>query len=143
MISVPGIFEPYSWNGRLLIDGVVVNPLPVSVARSMGANIVIAVQVPAPGKVTMEANARAGSRRRKNDYGIISSIVRSHHFVGDRLADKSASDADVFIKPDVTRFGWREYRSAPAIIEAGYQAGQRAVTRISELIWGERRPGSH
>lgn len=130
-ISVPGIFEPYLLNGRLLIDGVVVNPLPVSVARSMGADIVIAVQVPAPGKVAMEAQARAGNHRRKADYNIVSTIVRSHHFVGDMLANKAASEADVLIKPDVARFGWREYRSAPDIIDAGFQAGWQALTRIS------------
>jgi NTE family protein len=139
-ISVPGIFEPYVLEGRILVDGVVVNPLPVSVARAMGANIVIAVQVPAPGKVNMEASARTNrqpsGRKRKNDYNIIGAIVRSHHYVGDRLADKSASEADIFIKPEVTGFGWREYSAAPAIIEAGYRAGQAAVQQILGLIRG-------
>jgi len=136
-ISVPGIFEPYPLNGRLLIDGVVVNPLPVSVARSMGADIVIAVQVPAPGKVSMEAGAlRTAGGRKRQAYSIVSSIVRSHHFVGERLADKMASEADVFIKPDVTRFGWREYRAAPDIIEAGYQAGQAALGQIRGMLGG-------
>lgn len=135
-ISVPGIFEPYSLDGRVLVDGVVVNPLPVSIARSMGADLVVAVQVPAPGKVTMEAGARISGKRVRNEYGIFASIVRAHHFVGDRLADKSAAEADVFIKPDVTRFGWREYSAAPEIIAAGYQAGQEAAARILELIGG-------
>lgn len=138
-ISVPGIFEPYSLQGRLLIDGVVVNPLPVSVARAMGANIVIAVQVPAPGKVSMEASARANNRKQRSHHSLISSIIRSHHFVGERLADKSASEADVFIKPDVTRFGWREYRAASEIIEAGYQAGQGAIKQIKDLMQGNSR----
>lgn len=134
-ISVPGIFEPYPLNGRILVDGVVVNPLPVSVARAMGADIVVGVQVPAPGKVNMEAGARAG-RKRRNEYSLISSIIRSHHFVGERLADQSAADADVFIKPDVTRFGWREYRAAPEIIAEGVKAGEAAVKQIRALIRG-------
>jgi len=44
-ISVPGIFTPVRSNGRILVDGGLTNPVPVSVARSMGADIVIAVDL--------------------------------------------------------------------------------------------------
>ncbi|MDD3610525.1 MAG: patatin-like phospholipase family protein [Halothiobacillaceae bacterium] len=42
-ISVPGIFTPLRSNGRILVDGGLVNPVPVSVARAMGADLIIAV----------------------------------------------------------------------------------------------------
>jgi NTE family protein len=44
-ISIPGIFTPTLVNGRHLVDGGLVNPLPVSVCRAMGADLVIAVDV--------------------------------------------------------------------------------------------------
>ena len=44
-ISVPGIFTPVRRNGRVLVDGGLVNPVPVSTARSMGAEFVIAVDL--------------------------------------------------------------------------------------------------
>jgi len=44
-ISVPGIFTPVRRNGRVLVDGGLVNPVPVNVVRAMGADIVIAVDV--------------------------------------------------------------------------------------------------
>lgn len=44
-ISVPGMFTPVRRNGEVLVDGSLVNPVPVSVARSMGADIVIAVDL--------------------------------------------------------------------------------------------------
>lgn len=44
-ISVPGIFTPVRSNGRILVDGGLTNPVPVSVARAMGADIVIAVDL--------------------------------------------------------------------------------------------------
>ncbi|MGQ0596787.1 patatin-like phospholipase family protein [Aquabacterium sp.] len=44
-ISVPGIFTPVRSNGRVLVDGGLVNPVPVSVARAMGADLVIAVDL--------------------------------------------------------------------------------------------------
>jgi NTE family protein len=43
--SVPGLLKPVRHSGRLLVDGALVNPVPVSVARDMGADIVIAVDV--------------------------------------------------------------------------------------------------
>lgn len=44
-ISVPGMFTPAKVNGKMLVDGGLVNPVPVSVARAMGADIVIAVDL--------------------------------------------------------------------------------------------------
>jgi len=44
-ISVPGVFTPIQKNGRTLVDGGLVNPVPVSTVRSMGADIVIAVDL--------------------------------------------------------------------------------------------------
>lgn len=44
-IAVPGIFTPVRSNGRILVDGGLVNPMPVSVARAMGADLVIAVDL--------------------------------------------------------------------------------------------------
>ena len=44
-ISIPGIFTPVRNNGRILVDGGLVNPIPVSVVRKMGADFVIAVDL--------------------------------------------------------------------------------------------------
>jgi len=44
-IAIPGLLAPVPWQGRLLVDGALANPLPVSVARALGADFVIAVNV--------------------------------------------------------------------------------------------------
>ncbi|MCD6249761.1 MAG: patatin-like phospholipase family protein [candidate division Zixibacteria bacterium] len=54
-ISIPGIFTPVRNNGRILVDGGLVNPVPVSVAREMGADFVIAVDL-SHGLVNEEAS---------------------------------------------------------------------------------------
>ena len=64
----------------------------------------------------------------------MSTIVRSHQFGADQLAEHALAEADVLIRPEVARFGWREYRAAPQIIEAGFQAGQAAIPAIEALI---------
>ena len=43
-MSVPGALPPYKLNGHMLVDGGVVNNMPVDVARAMGADVVIAVR---------------------------------------------------------------------------------------------------
>lgn len=43
--SMPGLLAPVAWNGYWLVDGAVVNPVPVSLARALGADIVIAVDL--------------------------------------------------------------------------------------------------
>jgi len=54
--AIPGIFQPGRWEGRLLVDGGLVEPLPIRVCRELGADIVIAVDTnPAPKPTTPEA----------------------------------------------------------------------------------------
>ncbi len=45
--ALPGIFEPVRWGGRWLMDGALVNPVPVNIARALGADKVIAVNISA------------------------------------------------------------------------------------------------
>ncbi|QOX80386.1 patatin-like phospholipase family protein [Trichlorobacter lovleyi] len=78
-ISVPGIFTPTRSNGRLVVDGGLVNPVPVSVVRAMGADIVIAVDLNhqivtgknlkplLANKVTAEGNSMSGQMSRWMD----------------------------------------------------------------------------
>jgi len=44
-IALPGLFAPVRWRGDLLVDGGLCNPVPVSLARAMGANVVVAVDL--------------------------------------------------------------------------------------------------
>jgi len=132
-ISIPGIFEPVRIDGRLLVDGAVVTPLPVGPVRAMGADLVIAVHVPAPGRVSDERKRAAGHRFDQR-HNLISTIVRSYAFASDVLAERAALDADVCIRPDVALFGWRDYRAAAAIIEAGRQAGRAQIETIKQQL---------
>jgi NTE family protein len=44
-IALPGLFAPARWEGELMVDGGLANPIPVSLARAMGADTVIAVDL--------------------------------------------------------------------------------------------------
>lgn len=60
-IAIPGIFTPVVRDGKVMVDGGLVNPVPVRVAREMGADYVIAVDV---------NHGRVGARRRKSQQSL-------------------------------------------------------------------------
>jgi NTE family protein len=87
--SVPGIFIPFKFEDKMLVDGGLVDPVPVDVVREMGADIVIGVslkdiQVDTPPDVS----------------NIISILSRSIYIMLEELNDVSSSKADIIIKPE-------------------------------------------
>lgn len=44
-VAIPGVFTPFKYRGRILVDGGIVNPVPVNIVREMGADVVIAVDL--------------------------------------------------------------------------------------------------
>ena len=44
-VAIPGVFTPFKYNGRVLVDGGIVNPVPVNVVKQMGAEVIIAVDL--------------------------------------------------------------------------------------------------
>lgn len=88
-ISMPVMFPPAKWGNRFLIDGGVVNPLPVNVVRNMGATIVVAVNVlaiaqpekvekPVEKKAEMRPSPRAGNTHLLSVKEKINRLVRGH-----------------------------------------------------------------
>lgn len=65
-ISIPGVFTPVRRDGQWLVDGGLVNPLPVSVARAMGATQVVAIDI---NLLEGDATHRAQTRGRRTEHG--------------------------------------------------------------------------
>ncbi|MGB9860759.1 MAG: patatin-like phospholipase family protein [Candidatus Bipolaricaulaceae bacterium] len=60
--AIPGIFQPVRWEGRLLVDGGMVEPLPVQICRELGADLIIAVDTnPAPKPTTLQSRKNMAS----------------------------------------------------------------------------------
>ena len=58
---------------------------------------------------------------------ILETLSRSTTLAGSSRANANKLAADIYLKPDLTRFGSLDFKSAEAIIEAGYQAGLSAL----------------
>ncbi len=88
--SVPGVFQPVRINGRDYVDGGLVSPVPVRVARRLGAEIVIATDIGSPP----EGNKVSGT---------LSLLLQSLNIMGRALANEELMLADVVVRPDVSR----------------------------------------
>jgi NTE family protein len=117
--SVPRIFVPPVINGEEDVDGGLSSPVPVKVARAMGADIVIAVDVSWFGQ------ARARSPDEMARYG------RSERYVryGDEL-----EEADVVIVPRTVRTRMLDFDHKESNIAAGEAAGREAVPQLRAAL---------
>jgi NTE family protein len=138
-ISVPGIFTPVRSNGRILVDGGLVNPVPVSVARSMGADIVIAVDLNhdiVEGK-NFKPFANHVNDEEKKEIGIFShwmdSYRQSIQGLKSRLLSHESPVAAQFMR-------WVSTEPLPSIFEVLLASINIMETRITQTRLGLDRP---
>lgn len=118
--SIPGAVAPIEIGGRLLADGGVVNNLPISVVRELGADIVIAVSLHGP----------LGRRPRNRREILLSSFETLFAHAGDDPAS-----ADVHIPVCLTGFGSLVRMSrAQQMVQAGQQAAEKALPAIRAAL---------
>ena len=125
--SVPGVFTPYRRNGRLLVDGVVVNNLPVSVAQDLGADYVIAVDLlPLVGDEQVEPRN-------------VVELSMTALFMLARATQIEQELADILIAPAITHINLADLSAGEVLLEAGRRATETAMPRIQAALLGEAR----
>lgn len=125
-ISIPGIFVPEKLNGRLLVDGGVVDRVPVSVVKEMGADIVIAIDV-SQVKINTEITS------------IYDVIMQSLDIMQMELVANREIVSDIMIKPRVEMFNSRAFTNIEEIIHIGEIETKKHIDQIRDLInkWKE------
>lgn len=132
--TIPGVYVPVvDEQGRHLVDGGLVAVVPAAVARSFGADIVIAVDVNSAGATFM--SWILGSTK-----SIIGVLVQSLMVVQKTASHYQLSMADYVINPKVGHIRWDQMRRCEELIDAGYEAGLEAVPEILELISFSKKP---
>jgi len=159
--AIPGLFPPVHNEGRWLIDGALVNPVPVSVCRALGADITIAVGLnadrfgesplqddealelmefeapnePERKRLGMESMRRFLGRGR-SDPSLFTVVARALTIVQDRIArSRLAGDPpDVLIAPRVGDVGLFEFYRAAESIAAGEAAAKAALPEIRAAL---------
>ena len=121
--AIPGIFIPVRYQGRLLVDGGVLNNVPVDVARKLGADVVIAVNL-GGGKKAAQVN------------NIFDAIVQSLHLMAIESTAARLREADVVIEPAVSNIGLIDFSRKKELLTLGIQAAEQALPRIREKLLG-------
>ncbi len=156
--AIPGLFPPIHLGGRWLFDGALTNPVPASLARALGANVVVAVnvnagilsplafeadQVTLPGRRGITGGLlRRMFERRKGGPSAFGAMSRSLQIMQTRMSRiRLAEDPPaILLSPEVGRIGPLEFYRAAECIEAGAAAVQRALPDIREAL-AAARPG--
>jgi NTE family protein len=144
-ISVPGLFTPVKVRGRYLVDGGLVNMVPVSTCRDLGAEYVVGVNViPDPAGLIHESadeadedgQAEAGARQPRSKKpkrpnsgapNVVKVLIQSLYIPGHRIAMENLEDADLAISPEVGDIGFFQFDKEVEAIEAGEKAARLAL----------------
>jgi NTE family protein len=123
--SVPGVFTPYHRNGRLLVDGVVVNNLPVSVAQNLGADYVIAVDL-----LPLIGDAQVEPRN-------VVELSMTALFMLARATQIEQDLADLLIAPAIKHINLADLNASEALLAAGRRATEAVLPQIQAALQGE------
>jgi NTE family protein len=123
-MSAPGVLAPVEIDGRLLVDGGLVDNLPVSLAREMGVDVLIAVDVSFP---LAERQGLESALDVTNQ--MIGIMVRR----GTRASRALLGEQDVLIEPDLGRMTAVDFARVPQVMEDGSAATRRASAALAAL----------
>lgn len=145
--ALPGVFEPVACNGRMLVDGALVNPVPVTVLRAYEQPAVVAVNLHyelfgrgsvikhSAGVVTKpvaEARMEDVDPFKGMRLGVTGAMVEAFNIIQDRIARArlSGDPPDLSLMLKLGHIGLSEFHRADEAISIGYQFTK---TRIKEL----------
>ncbi|MFC2019299.1 patatin-like phospholipase family protein [Chloroflexota bacterium] len=132
-ISIPGIFTVVSRQGRYLVDGGLVNPVPISILREMGADFIIAVNV-IPSVSRRIPPVGEGKAAKPSPPNLFNVLVQSLYTSIYSLAKSCAEVADIVIEPRVGHIGPVDFSRAQECIEQGEMAAREAIPEIKRRL---------
>lgn len=123
--AVPGVFTPVRIDGRQLVDGGVVSPVPVNAVREMGADIVIAVDLLACGATYRGTPLTALGMVFQSAMMLLRAASLGQHY-----------RADAVIVPPIAHIRPDEMRKRDELIRLGEEAAIEKMTEIRSLLDG-------
>ena len=113
---IPGVFGPVKFDDKLLVDGGIVENIPIDTVRNMGADYVIAVDL------------NAIKTYHKPD-SILDVIINSFHFTLKAAAKFQTENADLLITPDLSKFNMVSTDQIKDLIEQGYKDAKEQLKK--------------
>jgi NTE family protein len=116
--AIPGIFNPVKLKGKMLVDGGIVENVPISPLKKMGAEYIIGVDL----------NAKYANEDPSN---IIEILLNSFNFTLMTAAKIQTQQADALIKPDLATFSKVNINQTEGLLEAGHQEAKNVLNPTS------------
>lgn len=131
-MAIPGVFSPVIKDGMYLVDGGMSNNFPVDVAREMGADIVIGVDLHAYDKAMVKPVGNVGD--------LLGNLLV---LMNNRKYSQGRSEADILICPNTGSFGVLSFSDEvfSALVDSGYVAAGRNAGALSALAAVQREAG--
>jgi len=120
--AIPGLFSPVEINGRLLVDGGIVDNLPVDEVRAMGAGYVISSDVSHRGPHT---------KKPENPFEITLSMV---YIMQTRAALPHEDASNCYIRPKVSQYSSWGFKDVPQVTEAGREAARQVIPQLRRQL---------
>jgi len=120
--SIPGIFEPVDWEGRLLVDGGLLDNVPSGVVREMGAEVVVAVNL---------SGERVKTRPPEN---ILDMMFYSLEVLIHGQGQRGTAAADVPVVPDLSGFSYVSLGRLEEMVERGEAAMRAALPALRRRL---------
>jgi NTE family protein len=120
-MSLPGIFTPVSFDGHIYVDGGLMNNIPVSVAKSMGADIVLGIHLqtaPLKPDATLSSFAVLGES--------IEAVIAANE-------RRAMSQADIIVDVPLQKYTSLDFNDAQTIIKIGYAAAAANADKLMPL----------
>jgi NTE family protein len=115
------VFQPVKIAGREYVDGGLVSPVPVKVAHSLGADFVIAVDISSKPSL-------------KPVQGTLDVLLQTFTIMGNAIAAAELQQADVVIKPDISRLSSTDFQSRHLAILEGERAAQTSIPEVRRKL---------
>lgn len=122
-VSIPAVFTVVEWGGRYLVDGGLVNPVPVSVLKEMGADFIIAVNV-IPDRSETEGK----------EPNIFSIMMQTLHIASNQIVKSSLGGADIVLEPQLMHIASMDFHRAQECILQGALATQNSIPEIKRQL---------
>ena len=119
--AVPGVFQPVRIGNKQYVDGGLVSPVPVSFARKMGADFVIAVNISA------QPEAQPAS-------GTLEVLLQTFAIMGQSLNQYELRDADIVIRPELATMKGNDFQQRNVAIMAGERATTALMGEIKQRL---------
>jgi len=126
-LSIPVVAEPWHYQGRYFLDGGIVNPLPASVLRERGADIVIASSVVQP----LAQSYRGSTDKMPN---IMQTVFNIYSAMEAEVISKQLPLIDVLIQNNVSANHSLDFEQAGALVTVGEESARQMLPHIQKAL---------